>query len=56
MAEVTRAMVDSEKKLHRARRHSAKVIEATGDPAFVAWHKTRIMWLRRFEKGCKRGD
>ena len=43
MAAVIKAMVDSEKKLHRPRRHYAKAMEALGDPAFVAWHKTRIM-------------
>ena len=54
MAAVIKAMVDSEKKLHRPRRHYAKAMEAMGDPAFVAWHKTRIMWCRRLEKGLKK--
>ncbi len=54
MSSVVSAMVGRERTLRRPRRHHATTIAAIGDPAFVAWHKTRIMWLRRLLKGLRK--
>ena len=48
---VVGAMVAREKTLRRPRKHYAKAIAALVDPAFVTWHKTRIIWIKRLEIG-----
>lgn len=47
MSWVTGAMVTREKTLRRSRRLYAKAIMTVGDRAFVAWHKTRNMWIKK---------
>ena len=47
MSLVVKSMVAREKTLHRPRGHHAKAMKAIEDPAFVSWHKTRVMWIRR---------
>ena len=54
MSSVISAMVGRERTLRRPRRHHATAIAAPGDPVFVAWHKTRIMWLRQLLKGLRK--
>ena len=46
MRQVTAAMVRQEKQLMRPQGSYKKLREEL-DPAFVTWHKTRMLWLKR---------
>ena len=53
MRQVTSAMVRQEKKIKRPERSHKKLLEEL-DPAFAAWHKARMLWLKRLYKALRK--
>ena len=54
MTGVVQMMVEEEAKLPRRSKSERKLAKKLGDGRFVAWHRARIRWLKRFAMALRK--